>query len=747
VRTDTDRSGIDWNLSISQVTLQRPYKSVGTMVSSTQAMLRKPQAKDTSRQASAKRSISQLRPVQSSDTRINTEDVELPPTSSVDQEIKSKERILALLTEKLPKDGQSQTLVEQLTLRDARLEEYQARIVALEGELKVSSGDVVAVKNRQIQSLQEEHSALAGRLEAAETAKAAVEGELRRAVSALREEKENLEIVADGLTEELEATKTKLRLKEEQTQGMRQDLVQLSKIVQEMSKLNAELNEKINEMNKDLEVKNAEHYTATVKAQHTEELEQALGAEMAKTQSMEKKTAKALEEKAKLEALEEVSRISQEALRLVEEDLATVEHPKGKSMLESVQRVRHELKKTTSVQRSVKDDPVLMKESIRELQAANSALEAQQKRLVGIETVHLDRIAALEKEVGKLRVDLSDGNQNLAKKAMLLQENLEKFRLRTEKAEELYQRTELEHQKQQVQFVNLQNKVQSLRTAKSDAKSAEERFEAVIKDLKSQISGSKSHQNSQNSGLLNREQKLKQTAAKLKALSDEVWKKETELLRKEGQRLKLEQELKGVKELLQQAQTTAKQKAAEDLAAIEEKLEGKDREISILKDMLRSSTHQVKHRDIDISRIKMKMETATQREERSMSPSTDRAGRVPGLIADLDGLFSIRERSEGGGPRIPQNVVRKRIREEALPATNAELQTLIGHKIEAVVEDLRKEARTRADALVHVKALTEKLLSQSVREALAGEATLRVSEVAERLSRLSPNTHEALQST
>jgi hypothetical protein len=173
-------------------------------------------------------------------------------------------------------------------------------------------------------------------------------------------------------------------------------------------------------------------------------------------------------------------------------------------------------------------------------------------------------------------------------------------------------------------------------------------------------------------------------------------------------------------------------------------LEEKDREISILKDMLRSSTHQVKHRDIDISRMRVKMETAAS-QDRSVSPNTDRSGRVSGLIADLDGLVSIRERTEGGGPRLPQTVVRKRIKEDTLPATNAELLSLIGEKIEAVVEDLRKEAKARADALVHVKILSEKLLSQGVREALSGEATLRVSEVAERLSRLSlRNPHQSV---
>ena len=509
-----------------------------------------------------------------------------------------------------------------------------------------------------------------------------------------------------------------------------------------MSKLNSELNDKITDMNKDFEVKNAEHYTATVRAQHTEELELALNTELAKTQAMEKKVAKAVEEKARLEALEEVSRVSQEALRLVEEQLSTIDHPNSKSLLTTIQRIRHELKTATSLPRNPKDDPVFLKNTIKQLQTDNSALEAEHKRLVSIEHIHLDRISTLEKEINKLRNNSQEGNANLTKKLAILTENAEKFRIRAEKAEELYEKTEIEHQKHMTQFVNLQNKHNALKTANTEAKNTIERLENTLKDLKTQLLASKNQQNSQISGLLNREQKLKMTAAKLKSLTDEVWKKETELLRKEGHRLKLEQELKLAKEQLQQGQVTAKQKAAEDYTVIEAKLVEKDREIGILKDMLRSSTHQVKHRDIDISRIKMRMEAASpQREDRSSSPATERTGKASAIVLELDGLVSVKERMEQGGTRLPQNVIRKRVKEDVLPSTNADLQTLIGRKVESGLEELRKEAKNRGEAVMHVKALWEKMQSQAVRE-LLGESSMRLSEVAERLTSLSAKSSD-----
>ena len=172
--------------------------------------MRRSQAKDPS-QAPPKRPFSNAKPAP--DTRISTEEVDM---TSVDLETKSKARISSLLNDSPP-----QSLTEQLILRDSRLEELQNRILTLESEGKINSAETISGKNKQIASLQEECKALYARIEEMEEGKGRGEAEMKEREKGLREEKENLEIEVEGLTEELEAVRTKLRVKEEQNQNMR----------------------------------------------------------------------------------------------------------------------------------------------------------------------------------------------------------------------------------------------------------------------------------------------------------------------------------------------------------------------------------------------------------------------------------------------------------------------------------------------------------------------------------------------
>jgi phage host-nuclease inhibitor protein Gam len=101
---------------------------------------------------------------------------------------------------------------------------------------------------------------------------------------AAQTEKENLELLVEGMTEESEQLKGQLAAKDSVLSNMKKDLEQLSEIIQEMTVLNKELNDKIARLNSEMETKNKEHYQAMLKAQHIEETEKALAEQTTETQ-------------------------------------------------------------------------------------------------------------------------------------------------------------------------------------------------------------------------------------------------------------------------------------------------------------------------------------------------------------------------------------------------------------------------------------------------------------------------------
>lgn len=89
-------------------------------------------------------------------------------------------------------------------------------------------------------------------------------------------EKHELELLQEAMEQENEDLKKQMQLRDKQSIETKNDLAHLSKIIQDMTQLNNELNEKVVDMNAQMEMLNSENFATKRKAENAEELEKTL---------------------------------------------------------------------------------------------------------------------------------------------------------------------------------------------------------------------------------------------------------------------------------------------------------------------------------------------------------------------------------------------------------------------------------------------------------------------------------------
>lgn len=618
---------------------------------------------------------------------------------SLEQEIRSKERTLLLLESKLPKDGKD--LLDQLVTRDKRIEELNERVIRLE---VTGSSDSLAAKSLQIAKLTEERDHLEKETQGLEASSSLLEAQVKSLTHDLKEAKSTFKSRLSDVQSETEAANSQLLTQSDQAAKMKSDLIQLSKIIKDMSQLNGELNDKVQRMNKDMEAKNTELYAASAKAKHTEDLEEALMQGKAETAALKNKLQKTLEDRSRLEAMEELSRVSQEVMRGIEERAGEMTIT---AVVEAVQRLRHDLKKATAVQRTARDDPILLKHEIKELKSNLADLTLELKRLTGLNESQTGRIRALEKEKTEIRREMEESLERLEKRAKSLLEGMEKARERTSLAEEAAIRLEGENAKGKNLLIGLQSQVQMLKEHLKDAKSAEERALAALKEGKEKLVRMKVAAKAQEMSISSREAKLKQTASQLKLLSDEIWRKDTEMLRKDAQILRLQQEIDKISSDFHTFQAEMQSKAAQTNANLEQSLLEKCKEAALLKDMLRSSTKQVQHKEVDLNRTRRRLEALA-------AAPVDPAVTV--YVQTVDGLLDAREKVRTCRGKVPTALVKKILGTQEIPSEKGDLLRLIEAKMEEAATNLEKSLKSSTK--VNISEYCERVTSPELRQVL-----------------------------
>jgi chromosome segregation ATPase len=98
--------------------------------------------------------------------------------------------------------------------------------------------------------------------------------------------------------------------------------------------------------------------------------------------------------------------------------------------------------------------------------------------------------------------------------------------------------------------------------------------------------------------------RIKKAMSQLQILRDELFRKDTDLVKKAREMIKLEKEIESVKSVNQKMHGKMKAVEAEIIAKVSQDLEEKDRQIEILKEMLRCAHSDIKLKDMQINNMR-----------------------------------------------------------------------------------------------------------------------------------------------
>jgi chromosome segregation ATPase len=517
----------------------------------------------------------------------------LSQSEALDTEIKSKQRILALLDRRLDSDA---ALQEQVMIRDRLIEEMNDRSVAAEAKVRVTSesGEFKELTDRLEMDFQVSQAALAR----VEKENAQLRTELAEWKARAEDEKEAGELLSEALTEEIEGVKAELEEKKRQVGEVKKDVGQLSQIIQDLTKLNEDLSAKVDKLNKDTAKMTSDYYSAVARADHTEQLDKDLAEHITSSQHFEKQASQLSEAldtyyRSKL-SIEAASREAQSGLHQTYGLLAEISSsdPRVTKACEVMRTVRHQLKEVTPDE--VSRPPQNLQESalyaqVRELKGQLKEKERQQAHDKAELGSLIRRLARIEAKHGKELAENAEHNGRLQKRASILLEQVTGFSDRLEEMRNEAGRKEGVLQKAQTQALHLQSRVEEMRVKVKDHADKSSFLERLLKEHKASILKMQTEFFEEERRIVLRERKVLKATSNLKALQGKLHFKDTELLKKTKQVANLTQQLSSWDAKFKAVQAKLKAGSNEEVDEYVKRLEKKSREVEVLREMIRGT--------------------------------------------------------------------------------------------------------------------------------------------------------------
>lgn len=468
-------------------------------------------------------------------------------------------------------------LSEQLKVRDRYIEVLKAKLIDVCVESRGLEHESMAAKDRLVQTLLAEKAELIREVQTTESLTQANQTELDQLRQGLNAEKAVLESRIETQTAEIERLKGELQARDELAVTMKADLAQLSKIIQEMTSLNADLNDKVAVMNTDLERKSVEHYQAISKAQHIEDVEKNLAEQTEARNRLEEKVAKMAQEVARLGELEETAK---EIKRLIAKLPGTEEEHLIEAIRELLPRFEGGFVRPAG-------DAALLKDKVKQLEMEMRGKSHELTRATTNEASLRTRLASQLADFDQWKRENMQTVERLTNTVKTLKLGLASVEERANKQESDYVKVVGEGQKWANKAATMQAKAEKAMEAARKAVESEGKAQHALKEAQQQLLQLKLGRTTQDSALALREQKVKQDTARVKVMAEELWKKDTQLLKKSAEIMKLEDALNTLRSSIQLQQTRSKLNAATDSVTINRMLEERDREITALKGLLR----------------------------------------------------------------------------------------------------------------------------------------------------------------
>jgi chromosome segregation ATPase len=539
-------------------------------------------------------------------------------SEALDEEIRSKQRTLALLDKRL--DG-GEALNEQILQRDRRIDELNARVLAAEAKGKAKNKASSTKQKELVKKLtQDLYNAQVFRLKSDDMI-AHMRTEVSEWKAKAEDEKEAGELLSEALTEQVEGHKAELAQKKVQISEMKKDILQLSKIIQDMTKLNAELNAQIDATNRDTARINSSYYAAVAKGDQVELLENELSECTITCQRLEKQVGRLTEtldrshqRRLAIEAESREAQTSLQQLSTVLRKASAVNDeqftPVSVQVIEGLKAIRHKLKAATP--QEVSKSPHTVEETPLQLQLKDLKAKLKDKeRLIAREQAETwalrSRLSRIDSQHEKDKAEWTDAVERYQKRASVLLEQVTGFSDRLDTCRDELGKKDFEVQKCQTQVLHLKERAEEMKQKTMEYMERSNHLEKVLKEQRASILRIQTERFDEQKLIAMKEKQANKAMANVKAMQEELFYKDTEIMRRAREVTALSVNVSDLDSRLKASQAASgrsKSVLNEGADALGRRLEEKNKEISILKEMIRGAQVELKQKESLIMRYR-----------------------------------------------------------------------------------------------------------------------------------------------
>ena len=521
------------------------------------------------------------------------------PIESLEVQIFNRKRLLETLDSKTS-DIDSE-IKQNFLIRDQQINSLNKTILGLRAELKSKEDQIKSLDHSaKIMNLQKQIKELTKDKEGFEVNMKRSKDEFEAAQANWEDERDSLLLQQEAVVEEQQALTSKVLSKDNEIKAVKDDIVQMGKIMADMTKLNHELHDKVQDMNKGIEDIRAKYLKAKAKAKIAKELEDRLASAFAERNTAVKDK-NLIENKVK----GELDKMVQDFLFLVKDMVDENNNSKSTSsisLLKLFDKAHEIVSVLAEIYVSIENNKILETDFFAVFK------EMKKKEKIEIEQIIDKKIKQIVEIHEKSKKDRNDYTNSYIR---LVEKQKEAFNELMEKSHTQLQELEnkeAEIQKLKKKIINITGRLEKSKQKTQELLVKENEFKESIKNFHGKIEEMDEERKSTNNLLNVREKRVKNTLAQIQVLRDEIFNKDTELLKKNKEISRLEKFLDDLKGQVQQINSKMKFSDIEAIKNVNKEFEEKDKQIAMLKEMLRSSNAEKKAKENVISHFKRKSE-------------------------------------------------------------------------------------------------------------------------------------------
>jgi hypothetical protein len=655
-------------------------------------------------------------------------------------EIRSRQKIVSQMPEKNSDVSIQEKLKiseEEISLRDRQIRVLNDRLIVLDAQIKEYTNDSNSKqKDNSIDQLKQELAQAIKDKETSEEKNKSLENDWKTDKKKWEQEAEKFKSIKENFEKNLESQRSQIEKNKSDLQAAQAEANKLKKLFDNSSTENFNLNNKVNDLTKDLEISSKRIFESSLKIKTTEELQKAM---LELTQALKNSENEIKAKSAEIEELKseksKIERVCMEQSQKVEDvRLRLNEEAKRTKELESLLKVKEssfqgevemitkqlnyavaqlqEVKVELEEKKSLKDDVQKRIGQINSMQTNIQLLEntlREKERTLNLAKAHentlLDRIKELEKIVSGQRLEKNTSEKQLNDKIKALENEIEKNQGKLKISLENYQENDIAKYRNQIAILSAKNEELSRKLEQINSRYST--LESSFKDLKNKNNSLiRENQDLEKTNSI-RETQIKDSLNKIKTLETDLFTKESTLLSKEGVILKLTKDLEESKKALAQAHIKFRTNLAEELKNFTILLEQKEQEIKILKDMIRSGQTQLKQKETELSRFKNPLQPQSSTRNLQNSNRLEKSDSINIIEIFLGCLKEIDELKYFKSSKIKEINDTSNLSDPLIDPDNPidSLNSLVSSRLSSILSDLQKRLKNFSNKIIETKPL------------------------------------------